>query len=137
VLLQNRVLWPLFNLFVRLYERIRYAESESDQEKRSFFGRFLSALRTDPCGSRKTREPRPCTNEEGIAVNPGPGLTLCSPAVSSLVLIIHLSATAEEFSRYNIGWNGTSDFFSTLDRHTTRDITSPETLQDTATRLSC
>ena len=48
--------------------------------------------------------------------------------VSFLVLTLHLSATGEEFSRYNIGWNGTSDFFSDLDRHTVTDITGPADL---------
>jgi hypothetical protein len=48
--------------------------------------------------------------------------------VSFLVLILHLSATGEEFSRYNIGWNGTSDFFSELDRHTVTDTTGPTDL---------
>jgi hypothetical protein len=52
-------------------------------------------------------------------------ITIALLLVSSLVLIFHLSTTGEEFSRYNVGWSGTSDFFSTLDRHTTHDITSP------------
>jgi hypothetical protein len=47
---------------------------------------------------------------------------------SSLVVIYHLSTTGEEFSRYNVGWSGTSDFFSSLDRHTTRDMTGPSEL---------
>ncbi|HEX3002166.1 MAG TPA: DUF4350 domain-containing protein [Methanoregula sp.] len=33
-----------------------------------------------------------------------------------------------EFSRYNIGWNGTSEFFSDLDRHRTIEIGNPEQL---------
>ena len=34
-----------------------------------------------------------------------------------LVLTIHVSSNNLEFSRYNSGWNGTSTFFSDLDRH--------------------
>ena len=45
--------------------------------------------------------------------------------VSCLVLTLHLSTTDEEFSRYNIGWTGTSDFFSALDRHTMTDNIGP------------
>lgn len=48
--------------------------------------------------------------------------------VSFLVLILHLSATGEEFSRYNLGWNGTSDFFADLDHHTVTYITVPADL---------
>ena len=55
-------------------------------------------------------------------------ITIALLLVSSLVLIFHLSATGREFSRYNVGWNGTSDFFSSLDRHTTRDIQTPSDL---------
>lgn len=45
-----------------------------------------------------------------------------------IVLVMHLSANNMEFSRYNVGWNGTSDFFSGLDRHRTVDINNPEKL---------
>jgi len=45
--------------------------------------------------------------------------------VSCLVLTLHFSTTDEEFSRYNIGWTGTSDFFSALDRHTMTDNIGP------------
>jgi hypothetical protein len=41
------------------------------------------------------------------------------------LLITHLSANNLDFSRSNIGWNGTSSFFSDLDRHHTIDITDP------------
>ncbi|MCX6688211.1 MAG: DUF4350 domain-containing protein [Methanoregula sp.] len=36
---------------------------------------------------------------------------------SALILVGHLSTNSLEFSRYNTGWNGTSQFFSDLDRH--------------------
>jgi len=34
-----------------------------------------------------------------------------------LILVGHLSSNSLEFSQYNTGWNGTSQFFSDLDRH--------------------
>jgi hypothetical protein len=37
--------------------------------------------------------------------------------LAGLVLVVHLSSNDAEFSRYNEGWNGTSAFFSSLDRH--------------------
>ena len=45
-----------------------------------------------------------------------------------ILLVAHLSANNLEFSRYNVGWNGTSSFFSDLDRHRTTDITDPAQL---------
>lgn len=36
---------------------------------------------------------------------------------ATLVLVVHVSSNNLEFSRYNTGWNGTSTFFSDLDRH--------------------
>jgi len=42
---------------------------------------------------------------------------------AALVLTVHLSANTLEFSRYNTGWNGTSQFFSDLDRHHVSMIT--------------
>ncbi len=44
------------------------------------------------------------------------------------ILLLHLSANNMEFSRYNTGWNGTSSFFSDLDRHRTTEITDPKNL---------
>jgi hypothetical protein len=41
------------------------------------------------------------------------------------LLAVHLSANNMEFSRSNIGWNGTSSFFSDLNRHHTVDIIDP------------
>lgn len=41
------------------------------------------------------------------------------------ILIFHLSLNNMEFSRYNAGWNGTSVFFSDLDRHRSIEITDP------------
>jgi hypothetical protein len=49
--------------------------------------------------------------------------------VATLILLaMHLSANNLEFSHYNTGWNGTSAFFSDLDRHRTTDISEPGTL---------
>jgi len=47
---------------------------------------------------------------------------------AALVLFVHFGATGEEFSRYNVGWNGASAFFATLDRHTTEEIARPADL---------
>jgi len=44
---------------------------------------------------------------------------------AALILFLHVATTGEDFSRYNPGWTGTSDFFATLDRHTTYDIRDP------------
>jgi len=44
---------------------------------------------------------------------------------AALLLTAHLTSTTLEFSRYNTGWNGTSLFFSGLDRHKVTDITDP------------
>ena len=48
--------------------------------------------------------------------------------VSALVVTVHLSANGLEFSRYNNGWNGTSQFFAGLDRHHTFDVSDPAQL---------
>jgi hypothetical protein len=39
--------------------------------------------------------------------------------VSALALAGHLTTNSQEFSQYNPNWNGTSQFFSDLDRHHT------------------
>ena len=44
---------------------------------------------------------------------------------AALLLTAHLTSTTLEFSRYNTGWNGTSLFFSGLDRHRVTDIPDP------------
>jgi len=44
---------------------------------------------------------------------------------AALLLTAHLTSNTLEFSRYNTGWNGTSLFFSALDRHRVTDITDP------------
>ena len=44
------------------------------------------------------------------------------------ILVMHLSGNNIEFSRSNTGWNGTSLFFSDLDRHMCTDISDPEKL---------
>ena len=36
---------------------------------------------------------------------------------AAFILVMHLSTNTMEFSHYNSGWNGTSLFFSDLDRH--------------------
>lgn len=48
--------------------------------------------------------------------------------LAALVLVAHLSSNTIEFSRYNDGWNGTSQFFSGLDRHNTLEISDPQQL---------
>lgn len=45
-----------------------------------------------------------------------------------MLLVIHLSSNDMEFSRYNEGWNGTSAFFSSLDRHRVVMVSLPEEL---------
>jgi hypothetical protein len=42
-----------------------------------------------------------------------------------LLLVVHLSSNDQEFSRYNEGWNGTSVFFSSLDRHRVSMLSEP------------
>jgi hypothetical protein len=42
-----------------------------------------------------------------------------------MLLVIHLSSNDQEFSRYNEGWNGTSAFFSSLDRHRVFMVSEP------------
>ncbi len=44
---------------------------------------------------------------------------------ASFVLVLHLSTNNMEFSRYNTGWNGSSAFFSDLDRHRMVEIYEP------------
>ena len=48
--------------------------------------------------------------------------------VAILLLTVQLTANTMEFSRYNTGWNGTSSFFSDLDRHTVSEISGPSQL---------
>jgi len=43
-------------------------------------------------------------------------------AVTLLVVGFHLVSDTEEFSRYNHGWNGTSDFFSQINPYLSADI---------------
>jgi hypothetical protein len=49
-------------------------------------------------------------------------------AVSVLLLTVHLPGNALEFSRYNTEWNGSSHFFSDLDRHRLVEVTTPADL---------
>ncbi|MDP3563098.1 MAG: DUF4350 domain-containing protein, partial [Methanoregula sp.] len=41
---------------------------------------------------------------------------------AALILTAHLTSNTMEFSEYNQNWNGTSEFFSQLDRHHTARI---------------
>ena len=43
--------------------------------------------------------------------------------VTFILLGFHLITTSQEYSRDNPDWNGTSEFFSLPDRHTTTDLT--------------
>ena len=45
-----------------------------------------------------------------------------------LILFGHLTTNSQEFSRYNAGWNGTSQFFSDLDRNRVVEISGPDQL---------
>jgi hypothetical protein len=53
------------------------------------------------------------------------GLVLLAGA---FVLVLHLSTNNMEFSRYNTGWNGTSSFFSDLDRNRVSYVYEPASL---------
>ncbi len=44
------------------------------------------------------------------------------------LLISHVSTNNLDFSRYNSGWNGTSEFFEIPDRHSTTDISNLSSL---------
>lgn len=55
-------------------------------------------------------------------------LTFAVLLLAALLLTVHLSSNNLEFSRYNTGWNGTSQFFSDLDRHRTVEISDPAQL---------
>lgn len=55
-------------------------------------------------------------------------LTFAVLLLAALLLTVHLSSNNLEFSRYNTGWNGTSQFFSDLDRHRTAEISDPTQL---------
>jgi hypothetical protein len=50
--------------------------------------------------------------------------------IASLLLAsFHLSANTLDYSRYNLGWNGTSRFFSDLDRNRVTDVTGVSDLR--------
>ncbi|HII98423.1 MAG TPA: DUF4350 domain-containing protein [Methanoregula sp.] len=49
--------------------------------------------------------------------------------ISALILTAHLSTNNLEFSQYNTNWNGTSQFFSGLDRHHTVMVTKSTQLE--------
>ena len=44
------------------------------------------------------------------------------------VLLIHISTNSYEFNKYNVGWNGTSQFFDSLDRQKVTEIDDPSEL---------
>lgn len=46
-------------------------------------------------------------------------------AVSLLLASAHLAANTLDYSRYNVGWNGTSRFFSDLERGRAGEISTP------------
>lgn len=48
--------------------------------------------------------------------------------IVSVLIIVHLGTTDNEFARNNINWNGTSIFFSDLQRHTVHEIYSTDDL---------
>jgi len=56
------------------------------------------------------------------------GIALLLIITAVFLLISHLSTNNLEFSRYNVGWNGTSEFFDLQNRHTTEDITNISSL---------
>lgn len=56
---------------------------------------------------------------------------LVSVAILLLCLyaaVFHLSTTYDDYSRYNVQWNGTSTFFSHLEAHGAQTITDPDEL---------
>ncbi|MDO9035561.1 MAG: DUF4350 domain-containing protein [Methanoregula sp.] len=55
---------------------------------------------------------------------------------AALVLVGHLSTNYLEFSQYNTGWNGTSRFFSDLDRHRLVEISEPFQLMSNSTNTT-
>jgi hypothetical protein len=55
---------------------------------------------------------------------------------AALVLVGHLSTNNMEFSQYNGGWNGTSRFFSDLDRHRLTEISEPAQLMSNSTNIT-
>ena len=61
------------------------------------------------------------------------GLVLLAAA---LVLVGHLSTNNLEFSQYNGGWNGTSRFFTDLDRHRLVEISEPAQLISNSTNTT-
>jgi hypothetical protein len=55
---------------------------------------------------------------------------------AALILTGHLTSNSLEFSRYNSGWNGTSQFFSDLDRNRVVEISDPEHLSSYQTNAT-
>jgi hypothetical protein len=63
-----------------------------------------------------------------MTIRPGHWIAGAILIAAAFILIVHLTSNTIEFSRYNGGWNGTSSFFSDLDRHYTQDIYTPDDL---------
>jgi hypothetical protein len=63
-----------------------------------------------------------------IIIRRSAGIAVCVLVLALAVLLIHLTATSGEFSRYNPEWNGTSRFFDSLDRHQVTEIADPALL---------
>jgi len=51
---------------------------------------------------------------------------------SALLLTVHVSSNALEFSRFNTGWNGTSSFFGDIDRHHETAVYDPSGIASSA-----
>ncbi len=86
---------------------------------------------TVPCLSRKNSRPRcrlPTHNWKVGTIRAAFWVAGAVLLAAVLVLTVHLSSNSLEFSRYNTGWNGTSAFFSDLDRHQVVMVTDPAQL---------
>ena len=56
------------------------------------------------------------------------GMIICIAAIS---VVLHLSSTSQDFSRWNTDWNGTSDFYAILEEQGVREVYSVDALPDT------
>lgn len=50
--------------------------------------------------------------------------------LATMVVVIHLASTDQEFSRWNTDWNGTSDFYGILEENGVKEVYSPDSLPD-------
>ncbi|WP_298665825.1 DUF4350 domain-containing protein [uncultured Methanofollis sp.] len=62
------------------------------------------------------------------------GILLATTALLVLVLVagVHLSTSYDQYSRYNVQWNGTSSFFSVLEEVGAHEISDPADLSNYA-----